>query len=472
MNLHKKNAFLLSKQMDKKLKALFFIFVFIQGFFYLFLIPPWQSPDECRHFGYGILVDKDKKMKPNLDKKIVESMNAFHAWKYQSLTRPHTLPNRLRRVPFYGISIAKMSRQAPLYYLLSSFIIKRLKINGILNQFYVIRSFSFILFLLSVYFTYLSARILFKGGFLYCLATVSFVAFLPQFLIISTSVNIVNLAVLLETILIYLIIHSLYKNKKWLISILGPLIIALGFFNDRIALFMIPPFLILLFIYLFQSIRKKKFAKILIFSLIVIFISVSLYLLAQHFFPKSTETILQQSNIKQRLKDINRFIQFFPVPSTKSIQSFFDGFFMSFWYVGGWMRFPYIINIYPVLKFVCLLAGLGLLVYLYNYFVKKDHKTTIDFNTFLVLMTAVLSLLVGAIILKFPTPVPGHLAQGRYIFPAISALAVLFVLGLKEIVPKKFENWVPVFVIVGFIVLNIYTIFNSLIRVFYCFTNA
>ena len=463
--------FLVGRLSMKRLKNLFFLFVFIQGFFYFFLIPPWQSPDECRHFGYGILLDKDKKMKPNLDKKIVESMDTFHAWEYQSIARPHPLPNRLSRVPFYGIRIAKISRQAPLYYLLSSFIIKRLKINGILNQFYVVRSFSFILFLLSVYFTYLSARILFKDDFLYCLATVSFAAFLPQFLIISTSVNPVNLAILLETILIYLIIHSLYKNKKWLISILGPLIIALGFFNERIALFMIPPFLILLFIYLFQSIKKKKFAKIIIFSLIVIFISVSLYLLAQHFYPKSTETILQQANIKQRLKDINRFIQFFPLPSTKSIQSFFNGFFMSFWYVGGWMRFPYIINIYTVLKFVCLLAGLGLLVYLYNYFVKKNHKTTIDFNTFLVLMTAVLSLLVGAIILKFPTPVPGHLAQGRYLFPAIGAIGILFVLGLKEMTPKKWERWVPLFVIFGFVVLDIYTLLHSLIRAFYFFRN-
>jgi len=459
--------------MDKKLKALFFIFVFVQGIFYVFLIPPWQSPDECRHFDYSSSINKNEKSIQKIEERIIQSMDNFHAWKYQSIKVPKPLPEKIKNVPFYGFRLRKIiSNQGIIYHSIGSLFLNAFNSKKTINQFYISRIFSFILYLLTIYFIYLSSRILFKKKYLYCLATVAFCAFLPQFLIISTSVNIVNLAVLLETILIYLIIHSLYKNKKWLISILGPLIIALGFFNDRIALFMIPPFLILLFIYLFQSIRKKKFAKILIFSLIVIFISVSLYLLAQHFFPKSTETILQQSNIKQRLKDINRFIQFFPVPSTKSIQSFFDGFFMSFWYVGGWMRFPYIINIYPVLKFVCLLAGLGLLVYLYNYFVKKDHKTTIDFNTFLVLMTAVLSLLVGAIILKFPTPVPGHLAQGRYIFPAISALGILFVLGLKEIVPKKFENWVPLFIIFGFIVLNIYTIFNSLIRVFYYFTNA
>jgi len=468
MNLHKKNAFLLSKQMDKKLKALFFIFVFIQGFFYLFLIPPWQSPDECRHFGYGILVDKDKKIKPNLDKKIVESMNAFHAWKYQSLTRPHTLPNRLRRVPFYGISIAKMSRQAPLYYLLSSFIIKRLKINGILNQFYVIRSFSFILFLLSVYFTYLSARILFKDNFLYCFATVSFVAFLPQFLIVSTSVNSANLAVLLETIFIYLMILSIHKGKRLLIVLFGPIVIALGFFNHQAALFMIPPFLVLLLIYFINSLKNKRdLLRILLILLIIVLIFLALYLVANHLFPSLLEQVVRESSLKPRIAEINRFIKY--LSSTSSLNVFLDGFFMSFWYFSGWMRFCYLPDIYSVLKLISFLSFLGLFKYLFFTLSRKNYKTSVDFPSFLILIAAGLPLLLGAIIFKFPIAIT---TQGRYIFPAISALAVLFVLGLKEIVPKKFENWLPVFVIVGFIVLNIYTIFNSLIRVFYYFTNA
>jgi len=460
-----------SERLEKKGFLFLFSLILITGLFYLFFIPPWQSPDECRHFAYGILIGKDKKLEPSLDKEIVESMDTFHAWKYQSVNCPHPLPNRLKKVPFYGVIVGKVSGKSTLYYSLNSYIIKKLKIKGILNQFYMVRSISFLFFILSVYFTYLSARIIFKENFLYCLAAVSLVSFLPQFLIISTSVNPVNLAILLETVLIYLIIRSLHSDNKWPIAIFGSFLIALGFLNDRIALFMIPPFLVLLFIYFFQSIRIKQLKKILIYSVIIIFLSVGLFLLIQYFFPSLLRTILEQSIVKRGIRAISKFLQFFPLSSTKSILSFFCGFFMSFWYVAGWMRFPYIIDIYSVLVFICLLVGLGLLIYLYNYFIQRKPKTSISFNTFLVLMAAVISLLVGTIISKFPRLDPGHGAQGRYIFPAISAIGILFVLGLKEITPEKWERWVPLFVIFGFVVLDVYTLFHPLVRAFYFFRN-
>ena len=111
----------------KRLKRAFFLFVIIQGVFFLFLIPPWQSPDETRHFGYRASPSKDTKLRPaaseNLDKKIIESMDTFNAWKYQHIPRPSPLPHRLDDVPFFGQALDVYAR-APLYYLLSSSIIK------------------------------------------------------------------------------------------------------------------------------------------------------------------------------------------------------------------------------------------------------------------------------------------------------------------------------------------------------------
>jgi len=457
----------------KRIKVVLFLFVFIQGVLYLFLIPPWQSPDESHHFEYGALISKNIKSKAktreNLNKEIIKSMAAFHAWKYQNMPLPHPLPHILPNVPFFG-KPGYVSGRAPLYYVISSFIMKGTKINGFLNQFYLIRCFSLILFLLSVYFTYLSARILFKDNPLYCFAAVSFVSFLPQFIIISTSVNPINLAVFLETIFIYLMLFSLHKGKKLFMGFLGPIIIALGFLNHRAALFMLPPFLVLLLIYFIKSLKnKKELLKVLLILFITIFIFLAIYLLAHHLFPDSLNKVVLESGIKPRMGEINRFIQYLSIPSPKSVSVFLDGFFQSFWYFSGWMRFYYCLHIYSILKLICLLSFLGLMKYLFFILFKKNYKAEIDFKSFLILCATVLPIILAIIIRYLPR---FETAQGRYIFPAISALAVLFVLGLKEIVPKKFENWLPVFVIVGFIVLNIYTIFNSLIRVFYYFTNA
>jgi len=460
----------------KRIKLVLFIFVFIQGIFYVFLIPPGQSPDEWHHFGYGVVLSKGSKAIPtayeNVDKKIVESMAAFHAWKYQNAPRPDVLPHKYSEIAIFGGSsgnIKSMSWRAPLYYVVSSFLMKGTKINGFLNQFYLIRGFSLILFLLSVYFTYLSARILFKDNPLYCFAAVSFVSFLPQFVIISTSVNPINLAVFLETIFIYLMILSWHKREILLVGLFGPLIIALGFFNHRAALFMIPPFLVLLLIYFVNSLKnKRELLKISIILLSVIFLLFGLYLAASRLFPGLLNTV-KESSIKFRISEIEQFIDYISTAHLKSLSVSLYDFFKTFWYYSGWLRFGYLPDVYSILTAICLLSFIGLLKYLYHIISRKNYKKSVDLPSFLILIAAGLPIILGTIIRCIPIH---YSPQGRYIFPAICALAFLFVLGLKEIVPKKFENWVPVVIIVGFIVLNIYTIFNSLIRVFYYFTNA
>jgi len=460
----------------KRIKVVLFLFIFIQGILYIFLIPPGQSPDEWHHFGYGVVLSKGGKAIPTayegVDKKVVELMVAFHAWKYQNIPRPDVLPNKYSEVKIFGGArgnITSLSRRAPLYYVISSFLMKGTKINGFLNQFYLIRGFSLILFLLSVYFTYLSARILFKDNPLYCFAAVSFVSFLPQFVIISTSVNPINLAVFLETIFIYLMILSLHKRKILLIGLFGPLIIALGFFNHRAALFMIPPFLVLLLIYFVNSLKnKRELLKISIILLSVIFLLFGLYLVASRLFPGLLNAV-RDSSIKARINEMDHFINYISTAHLKSLSVSLYDFFKTFWYYSGWLRFGYLPDVYSILAAICLLSFIGLLKYLYHIISRKNYKKSVDLPSFLILIAAGLPIILGTIIRCIPIH---YSPQGRYIFPAISALAVLFVLGLKEIAPKKFENWLPVFVIVGFIVLNIYTIFNSLIRVFYYFTNA
>ena len=459
-----------------RLKVVIFLFIFIQGILYVFLIPPGQSPDEWHHFGYGVVLSKGGKTIPtayeNVDKNIVESMAAFHAWKYQNVPRPDVLPNRYSEIAIFGGrsgNIKAMSRRAPLYYVISSFLIKGTKISGFLNQFYLIRCFSLVLFLFSVYFTYLSAKIVFKDNPLYCFAAVSFVSFLPQFVIISTSVNPINLAVFLETIFIYLMILSLHKGEKYLVWLFCPLIIALGFFNHRAALFMIPPFLVLLLIYFVNSLKnKRELLKISIILLSVIFSVFVLYLVASHLFPDLLNAV-RDSSIKARINEMNRFIDYISTAHLKSLSVSLYDFFKTFWYYSGWLRFGYLPDVYSILTAICLLSFIGLLKYLYYIISRKNYKKSVDLPSFLILIAAGLPIILGTII----RCVPIHYSpQGRYIFPAICALGILFVLGLKEIVPKKFENWVPLFIIFGFIVLNIYTIFNSLIRVFYYFTNA
>ncbi|MGB7297193.1 MAG: hypothetical protein WBC70_16550, partial [Candidatus Aminicenantales bacterium] len=76
----------------KRLKIVFFLFVLFLGAFYVWLIPPWQSPDETHHFGYGVLISGNVELgseeHAKIDREIMESMAVFHAWKYTNLIQP------------------------------------------------------------------------------------------------------------------------------------------------------------------------------------------------------------------------------------------------------------------------------------------------------------------------------------------------------------------------------------------------
>lgn len=457
----------------KDTKILFFIFILFQGLFYLLLIPPWQSPDEPHHFGYGALLSKDAKLGSKshkvLSEEIVESMATFHAWQYQNIPRPELLPQSLSELPYYH-GIEMVSEREPLYYVINSFFLKVFHLEKNMNQFYLTRFISFLYFIFTVYFLYLSSKLIFKDNIPYVLAVVCFAALLPQFLIISTSVNPINLSVMLGTAFLYIILYSALKKKYHIALLLGPVIIGLAFFSHRVALFMIPPFMVLLLIYFFHSLKnRKKLIKASCIILVVFLISIFLVFSAQHFFPGHFKKVARLSGLKARSQDINKFGKHALPHTFQSISDFFDGSFKTFWFFAGWLRFRYHLDIYSVLKLICLLSFLGLLKYLYSCFSPQKDPMDVNFPSFLIIAAAGLPIIIGAIIRYYPRTI---VAQGRYIFPAVSALAILFVLGLKEIAPRKLEKWIPLFIIVGFVALNIYTIFYSLMRVFYFFTNA
>ena len=324
----------------KNLKAIFFIFVFIQGIIYLFLIPPWQSPDETHHFGYGVLLSKNAKLcskeHKNISREIMESMVTFHSWKYTNLDRPDPLPILLGGLPFYHGIGSLYTGRAPLYHLTVSLIIKKLKIKETIIQFYIFRLFSFFLFMFTVYFTYLSANLVFKDNIGYTLAGVCLAGLLPQFVIISNSINQVVAVILLMSIFLYIIFYSLYKEKNLGALLFGPLLITLGLYTHRAALFMIPPFLVYLLILFIKSLKEKsKLIKYLAVVSVLLVLIIGVYFISSYILPDSfLEKVSRESGVKTLLSELNRFIHYFTngisKDTSRSVFQFMDGFFKSF----------------------------------------------------------------------------------------------------------------------------------------------
>jgi len=58
-------------------------------------------------------------------------------------------------------------------------------------------------------------------------------------------------------------------------------------------------------------------------------------------------------------------------------------------------------------------------------------------------------------------------AQGRYYFSILSAIMILFILGLQQFIPKKYYHWFYVFLSFGMIAYSLVALFQYLIPRYY-----
>jgi len=117
----------------------------------------------------------------------------------------------------------------------------------------------------------------------------------------------------------------------------------------------------------------------------------------------------------------------------------------SFWAVFGWMNIPVQEWIYWVLRALTRIAALGLLKLVFSprSIVRSPRPSPWNTryatrNTHYGLGIILLWLLILSLsLLQFMRVQPG--AQGRYLFPGISAISLLLLLGLSQWVPRKFH---------------------------------
>ena len=113
--------------------------------------------------------------------------------------------------------------------------------------------------------------------------------------------------------------------------------------------------------------------------------------------------------------------------------------------------------IYAGVGILTLISAAGYCKYLFVRIIRKKGDVLLSNSAFL-LMTLAALLAFGATLLHWGSAI-GAPAQGRYLFPALPAFAVLFIVGLKIICPKRMDPYLPP----GFIILMVSLDFYSLV---------
>lgn len=306
---------------------------------------------------------------------------------------------------------------------------------------HIIRLLSVLMGAGTVLLTYLIGREAFPNHPSIAIGAAILTAFNPMFLFISGAVNNDNLVILLASLSLWLMIRLLKgKNPHHHILLLAT-VVALASLTKVSALGLIPLGFLLLAI---LAPRQRHPLAFLIrwgslSLLIIILIAGWWYFRNWLLYKDPLGWNVWLAIIPGREKP----------PTPRELLAEFEGFRISYWALFGGVNVlvnPIIYHIYDSLS---LLALVGLLTSAWRHLRRKERQ---DGTPVLILTLWIAIGLIGLI--RWTSLIAA--SQGRLIFPAISAISLLFYAGLNALAPKNYQSKLPI--ALGTLMLTIATI--------------
>ncbi len=458
--------------------------IIIKSFLWLFAIPIFQSPDEANHFAYVQRVAETGNRSDPRNVKIVSSEllkvarilnfnwgKSHPVWQeyqenWQEKIEEIPFNDRKEFIPKTSLpsGISRSYKNPPLYYSLAACFYRFFYLANFLYRFFTVRFFSLLISLFTVFLAYRIGILLFgEKGKLMAISLATLVAFQPSFSFMTASINNDVLLIFLATVFIYFGLKVIKEEKKELLFF--------AFLTIIFGLFVKPQFLIFLFI--FPLLWRKKAKRGVLVTLVTFF---TILIIAYFFFGILERMVVKQGRCPaflNRLRFQVAFGQYLDLFSFffsqirngqvfKQISSYFsstkefylNNLFPWYWGVFGWLEVTMPLVVYRILKIICGLGIIGLARWFYLYF---KRRKTFQFRSAVFLLATILIYFLGLVFNDFKVFVDTGKAfglQGRYFIPIITAQMALLLLGLKTLVPEKFEKILSLFLIAGSIALN------------------
>ncbi len=294
---------------------------------------------------------------------------------------------------------------------------------------HIVRMLSVLLGAGTVFLTYRLALEVFPDHKYLAVGAAALNAFIPQFLFISAAVNNDNLVAFLSSWALLL----LMRNTKYPISntkgILGiGYWVLLGFVLGLACLSKLNGLglLILTAIILVVEAYRRRSARPLVGGVIAFTVALAV---AGWWYVRNWTLYGDPTGLNMMLAVVGRSG---PPSNLSELWGEFRGLRMSFWALFGWFNILVAPAAYAILDAMSLLALTGLAVWFVRHFPTRLRGG---------IKGGVLSLWVTIVLLglvRWTWTTPG--TQGRLLFPAISALCILLILGLGQLVPKRYAR--------------------------------
>jgi 4-amino-4-deoxy-L-arabinose transferase-like glycosyltransferase len=411
---------------------------------FTFIVPAFEAPDEAGHVSYINFLQKHKSLPNQLLDSLKEPLQGHQPPLYYSImysinyvfNSDSPIEYKLTPNPLHVWNGGK-NQHVPVYQ-------HTLNTNKQDNFFYVLRLLSTICGLINLFFIYKISLLVFKDQKL-SLLPVIFAATLPQFAFISGVINNDNLVNLFSTMSIYFLLKTFAEPGNLKYYILTGLVIGLGIITKKTIYFIFPVLFIVLIIQLFSKNTpgKKKLITGFLFMAFVMLLICSTYII---------HNIITYNEILGLREEYSTFGVFesHSLFSHYFIDPFSHEFFKSFIGYPGLMNvlLPKVIYVFYG---VVLFAGFLMVLI-------KFKKALQENRGKIILILSIISCLAGVI--YFNTLLSQF--QGRFMFPVISAIAVMLAAGLKQIYTyfekSKFSSLLTYGLIFAFVIADIISI--------------
>lgn len=459
------------------LLALILGLTLVRGVVYASVIPPWQAPDEPKHFEYVALLQDKRRLvtyedaSPELQREIITSMRVHDFWRFGYVNTPELLARSFEDV--WKNASTQLNRP-PIYYIAASLFSWAFRGGPLEAQLYVIRLFSILLGVLTVLMAYLAVRTVFpKDVFLPPMAA-SFIAFLPMHSFITSSANSDNMANLIAAALA-LLMARLFKQGATTGSLIGILgLIASGLWTKRTTIFAVPLFILAVPLYLAGRRIRTSFWVLL--GSFILLLGVAAVAIARSYRLRSgmswiLDRYFFNYSVSANLAQFGRH-DYTPEDLFNLYTLFARRIFDSFWAQFGWMNVRLDSYWYDVLLGVSLLSLLGLVILGVRLAMRKERLEAWQAKV-LALYLVWTALVVVITYVQYTAEFSvSSFPQGRYLFPALVPIATYFALGLKSLLPKAWQSAFIVTLLAGLFLLDTLALGLNIVPFYYSGENG
>lgn len=447
----------------------------VQSAVYIAVVPPWGAPDEPQHFAYirHLWSGSPKQGTEAIEKEILASMDRHDWYRQNGYDRPQKPPQRLRDVPFFSVNGIPIGYHPAPYYQINSYALQSLVHLSLEEQLYFARGLSAIMGMIVVMLAFLTARTAFPNDPGIVMTVSAFVVLLPQRAFISGTVNNDNLAVLVASLAFFLSVSLFVRPQagRNLLLLLSTCALLPG--SKGTALTVLPAAIVglltaaLAFLKRSLSVRHARMLGLvatLTFMAVVAGVVVSAII-------KPQTMVLWGSPVRyagplQGLSYILDGAHYQP-QHLEAYGRSLSVLTESFWARFGWMQVMLPSVWASIVSALTMLSLVGAARFIIAH--RSDSAGSVsDVAVFTVLVSGIVVLIgFGAAFLVRLTPVLSGLPQGRYALPVLIPFAIVFCVGLRSLLPRRFHPWFPPLLLSFMFLLNIVSVLLMIVPFHY-----